>query len=419
MPDTNPAIRHFQAILQEATVWPKSGPPSYAPFDEFLPLLQELYPAVFAQLELRTFNTYGILLHWPGRHPEEDPVIFMSHYDVVAANAEEWTYPPFAAEIHDGSIWARGSVDMKCILTALLESAEALLNEGFQPNRDIYFSFGNNEESAGDTVPYIVQYFKDQSLHPWLVLDEGGRIKTEYENAPPIANIGVSEKGTCNVTLTAFSTGEAHSSLTSPADSTYKLTKALDAIRDNPFPKRILPVFQTYLNKLDQYNVPYDLTTPELNAMSRTTTALTMLHGGDTINAIPTKASASYSVRILPGEHVPDVVQRIKDLVGPDIQVTTEGEEEPSPISPYDNAPQFNLLAQTAKEIYGADATPFVMIGGTDSRHFARAFGNTYRFSAFPITTEEHTGVHGIDEHLSVETFLHGIQYYTSLMRKL
>ncbi|OYW69695.1 MAG: succinyl-diaminopimelate desuccinylase, partial [Aerococcus viridans] len=43
------------------------------------------------------------------------------HMDVVdAGNADLWDFPPYAAEIHDGLIYGRGTTDMKAGLTALI-----------------------------------------------------------------------------------------------------------------------------------------------------------------------------------------------------------------------------------------------------------------------------------------------------------
>src|SRR5687767_13024399 len=41
------------------------------------------------------------------------PLLLNAHLDVVPADAEHWTHPPFAAEEADGFIWGRGTLDMK------------------------------------------------------------------------------------------------------------------------------------------------------------------------------------------------------------------------------------------------------------------------------------------------------------------
>ena len=114
--DDDTAVERFCEILRKKTVWPRNGEIDYAEFDSFLPLLKSLYPAAFAVLEVKTINNYGILLRWKGKNPDAKPFVLMAHYDVVAVDESKWDHPPFGAEIHDGSIYARGAIDTKCII---------------------------------------------------------------------------------------------------------------------------------------------------------------------------------------------------------------------------------------------------------------------------------------------------------------
>ena len=43
----------------------------------------------------------------------------------------------------------RGAIDDKGALVAILEAVESLVAEGFSPARDVYLSFGNDEEVFG------------------------------------------------------------------------------------------------------------------------------------------------------------------------------------------------------------------------------------------------------------------------------
>ena len=42
-----------------------------------------------------------------------EPLLLLSHLDVVPAPPERWTHDPFAADLADGYVWGRGAVDMK------------------------------------------------------------------------------------------------------------------------------------------------------------------------------------------------------------------------------------------------------------------------------------------------------------------
>ena len=50
----------------------------------------------------------------------------------------------------DGFIWGRGALDDKASLMGILESVEALIEEGFIPKRTIYLAFGQDEEVGGE-----------------------------------------------------------------------------------------------------------------------------------------------------------------------------------------------------------------------------------------------------------------------------
>ncbi|MBR4767145.1 MAG: M20/M25/M40 family metallo-hydrolase, partial [Clostridia bacterium] len=156
--DDDTAVERFCEILRKKTVWPRNGEIDYAEFDSFLPLLKSLYPDAFAVLEVNTINHYGILLRWKGKNPDAKPFVLMAHYDVVEVDESKWDHPPFGAEIHDGSIWARGAIDTKCIISAELEAVTYLLKHGYEPLSDIWFSYTNNEETGGDTTPAVVKF---------------------------------------------------------------------------------------------------------------------------------------------------------------------------------------------------------------------------------------------------------------------
>ena len=91
--DEDGALRRFGETIRLQTVWPRYGEVDTAPFKAFLPLLQRLYPKMFSVLEVNTVNDYGLLLRWKGTG-DGDPVVLMSHYDVVSGDPDKWTHPP-------------------------------------------------------------------------------------------------------------------------------------------------------------------------------------------------------------------------------------------------------------------------------------------------------------------------------------
>lgn len=69
------------------------------------------------------------------------------HVDVVP-EGEDWTYPPYGAEITNNNIYARGAVDDKGPFIAALYSVVQLLQDGLKPNKRLRFILGCDEESG-------------------------------------------------------------------------------------------------------------------------------------------------------------------------------------------------------------------------------------------------------------------------------
>ncbi|MCL2757014.1 MAG: M20/M25/M40 family metallo-hydrolase [Coriobacteriia bacterium] len=433
------AVERFQEMLRLATIWGAELPdPDHSAFDEFIPMLRRLYPRVFEQLELTTFDTYGIMLRWKGLDSDAQPVILMAHQDVVAVNPDEWTHPPFAAEIADGRIWARGTADTKCILAALFEAVEKLLAEGYTPPRDVYLCSSNCEEDMGETAPHMVDYFREREITPLLVLDEGGAI---IDNAPlgvrkPFAVIGVAEKGICAALLTVDSAG-GHAATPSLNDATSKLVLGLNNMLTNP-PKAQLPApIKAMLDELTAYAgiglrlvfgnfwlfKPLILKVmkggSETAAMVRSTYALTELKGSKAINVIPKQATAGVNIRIDPSESVEKVLARLKSYFNDEAQTEVVHATEPSPISPFDDD-VYDYLRRVIHCVYPeVGIAPYIQSSASDARHFALICEHTYRFAGFLFKADQRSAIHAKDETLDVESYLRGLGFYYEFIRNL
>lgn len=433
------AVERFRAMLRSATVWGAENPETdHASFDEFVPLLRRLYPRVFAQLDLTMVETYGIVLHWSGADDDLAPVVLMAHHDVVSADPGEWTHDPFAADIEDGRIWARGAVDTKCILAAFLEATETLLAEGFVPPRDVYLCSSNCEEDNGETAPAMVRLFRERGIEPYMVLDEGGAV---IDNPPlgvkrPFAAIGVTEKGLFSAFLTVHSKG-GHASTPSLDDATAKLVSGLDALQKNPAPARLSAPIEAMLGELAAYGGfglrvvfgnlwlfrPLVLAVmkknPETAAMVRTTYAITELEGAPAANIIPKSAKGTVNVRIDPGETVGSALARIKERFDDQTDYELRFAIDPSPVSPFDDE-AFDYLRAVTHSVYpDAGIAPYVQSSSSDARHFHQLCPRTYRFAGILFRGDQRARIHGQDENLDVDAFKRGVGFYTEFIRHL
>ena len=62
---------------------------------------------------------------------------------------------------------------------------------------------------------------------------------------------------------------------------------------------------------------------------------------------------------------------------------------------------------------------PYVQTGATDSRHFTRITDHVYRFAPFRMDAAQRRAIHSYDEHLGVDAFLAGVDWYQALIAGL
>lgn len=435
------AVERFREMLRIPTVWGLENPDAdHAPFDAFVPRMRELYPLTFSRLELTMINTYGILLKWEGSNPSLRPVVLMAHHDVVAADPVEWTHDPFAADVEDGRIYARGALDNKCNLAGIYEATETLLAKGFTPPRTVYLWSSNCEEDNGPTTPKAVEYFKEHGINPAFVLDEGGAI---IDNPPlgigrDMAMVGVAEKGVVNVFITVRSEG-GHASTPSENDATIRLIKGLNKLFSQNAEARMGGPLETMLHELAAYGSfgtkvvfgnmwlfrPLVMKVlegnPETAATVRTTYALTELEGSQAANVLPKEAHAAVNIRIDPSETLDIALQRVRDCFDDDVEITLRDPNEPSPTSPYGaDCEAYAYLSRVLKSVYPTTGmAPYVQLSSSDARHMSRAFEHVYRFAGVVYRGDQRGTIHGQDENIDIDSFKKGVGFYTELIRNL
>lgn len=328
------AVERFCELLRIPTVSRENiAERDDEPFNQWIPTLQRLYPHFFKVAELTRVGDIGMLLRWPGADSALDPIVMMAHQDVVPVEGQDWKHDPFGAEIIDGEIWARGSLDTKCIVSAFLEAAEHLIDQGFVPPRDVWFFSSDGEEIAAPTATHAVQWLREHNIHPYMVLDEGGAVATD---APlgvtePVAMVGVSEKGHVDLTVTARADG-GHASTPAANDACRLLCRVCETISANPGKPQLTPAVEATLTELGaRSSATYQAifgnlwltrpavtkimaASPETSAMLRTTYALTQLEGSNAHNVLPPVARANFNVRIAPFETIADAAERARKL---------------------------------------------------------------------------------------------------------
>ncbi len=86
----------------------------------------------------------------------DEMVAVLGHLDVVP-EGNGWTYPPYAAQIHDGKIYGRGAIDDKGPTIGALYALKAIKDLKLPLKRRVRVIFGMNEETGCKCVEHYVE----------------------------------------------------------------------------------------------------------------------------------------------------------------------------------------------------------------------------------------------------------------------
>jgi carboxypeptidase PM20D1 len=160
--------------------------------------------------------------------------------------------------------------------------------------------------------------------------------------------------------------------------------------------------------------------TPYGNALLRTTTAPTVLQAGVKENVLPSTARALVNFRILPGDSVSSVVEHVRAAVADariGVRPLLELVSNPSAVTSVGAEP-FQLLARTIRQVFpGTVVTPWIVVGATDSRHYASLTPNVLRFVGATIGIEDVRTIHGTNERIGVRAYTDAVRVYIQLLK--
>ena len=440
--DETKAIENLSKSIQFQTIsHPDYEKFDYEEFQRFLSWLETEYFQVFKNLEKKYLGK-TLLLKWQGEASDLNPILLTGHYDVVPVRADAdsiWQESPFSGKIDGDYVWGRGALDDKSGVIAILEAVNYLLEKNFSPRRTVYLSFGHDEEIGGRRgAGKVTEFLLNEGVELEWTLDEGSFLLQDIIPGinKSVAVINVAEKGSLTIQVIGKAAG-GHSSMPSSKSSVGYLAEALLKLENNPVPGKLegisLGLFDEVSKQMPfQYKILFAnlwlfeplinnflSESPTMNAVIRTTTAPTMLSASNRLNVLASEAVGTVNFRLHTRDNPEKIINFVKDLISNEnieVKKLSAGTLASS-VSDWETE-GYRAISNSVREVYGdIIVAPGLMVGGSDSKHYAKAAKNSYRFNPFPLSANELSGLHGIDERIKKDDFLNGIRSYIKIIQ--
>ena len=287
-----------------------------------------------------------------------EPLLLLSHLDVVPAPAERWTHDPFGADLVDGYVYGRGAVDMKAMVAMELTVVGLLAAEaraaGLDPardpipglRRDVLFTCTADEEAGGLAGAGWIAENRPGWLRAAGALNECGGVATTVAGRR-FYPIQVAEKGFAAYRIAVRGTS-GHGSMPREDNAAVLAAAVIDRLA-SPGPTRLTPVMDRFL-RLAAAELPADATrildglsgddpgraeaaiavacdpmyARALRALVRDTVSPNVVHSGIKYNVIPGDATIEVDCRVLPGTTEPAMRADLVTRLGPELAAVCE-----------------------------------------------------------------------------------------------
>lgn len=403
-----------------------------------------LKAAGFADSDITLFATPekpkdgGLVAILKGTSKSAKPILLLAHIDVVEARREDWVRDPFTLIEEGGYFYARGASDDKSQAAIWTDAMVRFKAEGFKPKRTIKLALTCGEESVGafNGAEWLAKN-KPDLIAAEFALNEGGGGRLDASGKQILLAMQVGEKTVQNYRLETTNPG-GHSSVPRPDNAIYSLTAAVNKVGQYEFPIQFSDTTKTFFTRTADLTGgdmgkalkavvanPGDKAADAIvskdasfHSMLRTTCVATMLEAGHAMNALPQRARAVVNCRIFPGVSVDAVKADLERVIGdPSVSITKIEPIRPVAVPPPLSAKVFGPAEKlAAKHFPGIPMVPVMATGGTDGPYLSLAGIPTYGMPGI-FQQLENSGVHGLNERISVKALYEGRDYLFELAK--
>ncbi|CAG4982122.1 unnamed protein product [Parnassius apollo] len=337
------------------------------------------------------------VITWTGANPKLPSIILNSHIDVVPADEQEWTYPPFSGYIDEnGNMYGRGTQDTKAVALHYLEAIRKLKEDNVTLQRTLHITLMPDEETGGfnGIIPFM-ETEEFRALKPGFILDEGlsspdGTLYATYQDKRP-----------WQINLTIHGEG-GHGSTFSDGTAMQKVQKLMD----------ITTGFREQQKKI--------MVSKDVNDFgSYTTFNINIIKGGVAPNIIPSKVTVVIDMRLAVTAEVHEAEALIQSWiaqVGNETELSFIRKLDVSKATILDDSNPYWVAVVDAVGEMDMKIVPIVSPATSDMLFLRNREYPAIGFAYRPYTVSL---MHAADEYLNMVTFLKGIDMYTRILKKI
>lgn len=368
----------------------------------------------------------------------KEPLLLLSHLDVVTAEEDKWEIPPFSGKVIDNFIWGRGAIDCKGLVVQELMVFLLLKRLGISPRHHLIFSATADEEKGGDMgVRWLIDHHFEK-IRAGYVINEGGvGIKFRGKN---FYFVQTAEKGICWFKVRAYGTA-GHGSIPTDDNSIIHLSQIIDKISKRKKGFKITSTAQELLKVFSrEFKIPYPIIKLFINvfglpallllvpdkgvrqmfsAILSNTFTPTVLRGGAKTNVIPSECEVEIDCRILPDENPEEVFRSLKNYLNK-YQIEIIPLEANLATESSCHTTFYKVISETLQDFDRTSViVPFMQTGATDSRFLRQKNMECYGFFPFVVDgnhSEYLKMIHGHNEKTSKDNLLFGIKMLFSVV---
>ncbi|MEV5410272.1 M20 family metallopeptidase [Thermopolyspora sp. NPDC052614] len=245
----------------------------------------------------------NVTVRLPGSGADPRTLVYCGHLDTVTVGTTPWTRDPFGAEVVDGLLWGRGSVDMKGGLAAMLSGMIAIRRSGVRLPGDVVLRalVGEEVDCAGAQHLLATGGMAEAA---WMVVGE-----------PTGLRAVVAHKGCARLRVVVRGVGAHASRPDVGVNAILKMARVLQEL------------------------AAVDVSGPPHPLLTGSTSAATMISGGSALNVVPDACTVDFDIRTVPGQDHREIAARFEAVLAdaarrdPDFQATVELTYDRAPVT--------------------------------------------------------------------------------------